>query len=114
MKIPRVYTGDDGLSHFDEVDAGAETLVAGGRPPTVLPADGYLVVAAASTGGDWHPAPRHQLGVLLKGEVTIEVEDGERRHLRPGDLCRFEDVEGRGHLDHYESDGPRSWLIIFV
>ena len=86
MKIPRVFTGADGQSHFDEIDieiqvgesAAASRLVAG---PGVM---------FRETGGDYsldfHPAPRRQFIVNLDGWVELEVGDGTSRRFGPGSI----------------------------
>jgi len=45
----------------------------------------------------WHPAPRRQYAVALRGEVEITAGSGEQRHFGPGDIVLLEDTYGQGH-----------------
>ena len=46
---------------------------------------------------DFHNAPRRQYVINLDGPVELEVGDGTRRVLEPGDVLLAEDTTGRGH-----------------
>jgi len=47
--------------------------------------------------GDWHPAPRKQVFLILSGECEAEVSDGEVRRFGSGGVLLVEDTWGRGH-----------------
>ena len=47
---------------------------------------------------DWHPAPRAQFIITLHGEQEIEMSDGEKRLIGPGDILLAADTEGKGHI----------------
>jgi hypothetical protein len=58
MKYIRIYTGDDELTHFEDVEVPGEPSGAS-RASELIPAQG--VIFRYSPGGefhDWHPAPR--------------------------------------------------------
>jgi hypothetical protein len=96
MKLPRIYTGDDNQSHFEELDlpmsserratsqwlAGATTAF--GESPALSPQD-------------WHHAPRRQLVAVLSGALEIEVGDGSKRRFNTGDCFLADDLSGQGH-----------------
>lgn len=108
LKYTRIYSDTEGLSHVEDLELDlVETNYAPPAPPLLasafLPAVGYHF-GGAPIGwiGDWHPAPRRQVFVYLKGEIEVEVSDGTSRRLGPGDILLVEDTWGRGHC---------SWVV---
>ena len=103
MQYLRLYTDAQGESHFADVDVELQSVdYAPPAPPLHLsayqPARQYsFMVAPAGWEGDWHPSPHRQMLVVLKGELEMEVSDGEVRRLRPGDVSIGEDTSGKGH-----------------
>ncbi len=95
MSLVRVYTGDDGQSHFEDLDllpAGVERSVA--QAATTLTfsrsADGYF--------HDFHNAPRRQYAIFMSGgQMEVGIGDGTVRSFGPGDAALFEDLTGQGH-----------------
>jgi uncharacterized cupin superfamily protein len=112
MKYIRIYTGDDGLTHFEDVEVATEP--AGfSRTSALFPATG--VIFRSSPGdhfNDWHPAPRRQFVIHLAGEVEVTVGDGETRRIGPGDVVMVEDTTGTGHITKGIGTGER--LTLFV
>jgi quercetin dioxygenase-like cupin family protein len=104
MQWLRMYTGPDGLSHFEDVDVPLlETEVKSAVRPWYL-SDPVAVTSAqfvyrdeAAGSLDWHNAPRRQLVVRLSGEVDLEVSGGEIRRMQPGSVLLAEDTTGQGH-----------------
>ena len=99
MKLTRIYAGNDGESHFEDIDLPLDTtqrratsdalpasFVAFGLSETMLPPQ------------DWHPAPRRQLVTLIQGRLEIEVADGSRRQFGIGESFIADDLTGHGHL----------------
>ena len=95
MAFVRVYTGDDGQSHFEDMDLlphgvqrsaeqGAALLSFGSSP------DGYF--------HDYHTAPRRQYAIFMSGgQMEVGIGDGTMRSFGPGDAALFEDLTGQGH-----------------
>ena len=95
MAFVRVYTGDDGQSHFEDVD--------------LLPPDVERSVAQAAASiifrrfrdrrfTDWHTAPRRQYAIFMSGgQMEVGIGDGTLRMFGPGDAVLFEDLTGQGH-----------------
>ena len=90
----RLYSGDDGQSHFEEL-----------RPPTG-PLEASPMQAATgitfrqSEPGefiDFHVAPRRQYVITLARHVEIGLGDGTSKVLGPGDVMLAEDLTGKGH-----------------
>lgn len=95
MAFFRVYTSDDGQSHFEDLDllpsdverseAQATTNVTFARSP-----DGYF--------HDFHNAPRRQYAIFMSGgQMEVGIGDGTVRSFGPGDAVLFEDMTGQGH-----------------
>ncbi len=98
MRVTRVYTGDDGQSHFDEVEY--ELSPSGiGLLSELIPAKGMII---RETPGDYnldfHPAPRRQFIINLDAAVEITVGDGSKRVIGPGEFFLAEDTTGQGHI----------------
>ncbi len=114
MQITRLYTGDDGESHFEDEEIPLKDIGEIGSLSEWMPATGLVV---RETGPDydfsWHNAPRRQYVVMLSGGcVEIEVGDGSKRTLGPGDILLAEDTTGRGHISRAVDRQPRMSLFI--
>jgi len=97
MKITRLYSSEDGESHFEDIDVSLEDKGKIGKLSETIKATG--VIFRETDGNynyDWHNAPRKQYIIML-GEVEIEVSDGEIRRFKSGDILLVEDVTGKGH-----------------
>jgi quercetin dioxygenase-like cupin family protein len=106
MKIPRLYTGEDGKSHWGEAELDMETRPSGTvTVKSLLPAVGVSFSRyPAGLVGDWHHAPDRQYVITLTGEVEIEVGDGTRRRFGPGSIFLAEDLTGQGHITRNLAD----------
>lgn len=106
MKYTRLYSDDDGNSHFEDVELEFQTIdFAPPAPPLDISAiaeveDCSILRAAPGWVGSWHPAPFRQLHFYLSGEVEAEVSDGEKRLIRAGEFALVEDTTGKGHRSH--------------
>jgi hypothetical protein len=114
MRVTRIFTGSDGESHFEDIDVPLRDLGAVGAMSKLIPATG---VVFRETGPDydldWHNAPRRQFVVMLSGgRVELEVGDGTKRILGPGDILLAEDTTGRGHISRAVDDEPRVSIFI--
>lgn len=106
LTYTRLYTGPDGVSHFaDETlllsalgNEGIQAALAVSRIGDVRGAT--FASLKAGTTEDWHPAPRRQLMVCLRGIVEVTAADGEKRRLTPGQFILLEDTSGKGHITH--------------
>ena len=113
MRVVRVYTGDDGRSHFEDVDIALAGRGAVGRISELIRGPG--VVFREVDGDydlDFHNAPRRQFVVNLTGAVDIGVGDGTVRRIGPGEILLAEDMEGEGHTSRAVDDAPRRCLFI--
>ena len=108
MRITRVYSGNDGESHFEDLtpDQLAEIVNRRGEGPINLgrrPSDHF---------SDYHNAPRRQYVVTMAGQAELEVADGSKRQFGPGDVLIAEDLTGHGHILRHLGDEPRVSLSV--
>ncbi len=109
----RIYTGDDGESHFEEIDVPLKHRGAMGAISELVPAQGVMFREVdGSYDLDFHTAPRRQYVINLSGSVDLEVGDGTCRRLGPGEVLLAEDTTGRGHKSRAVAGEPRRCLFI--
>ena len=108
MGIHRIFTGNDGESHMEELrleehpELGALTDVSEVR---VQEFDG-------SRNRDFNPLPERRLIIHLSGEVEIRTSDGSKQVFRAGDIRLMEDVRGRGHAHVDLSPSSAVYVIL--
>ncbi|MGF1599676.1 MAG: hypothetical protein ACFCVK_22645 [Acidimicrobiales bacterium] len=115
MHVVRIYTGDDGRSHFEDVaiELGDSGLT--GRISELWPGSGVQFrTVDGSYSLDFHNAPRRQLVVNLTGSVEIEVGDGTTRLLGPGEILLAEDTDGEGHISRNVDGEARTCLFVHL
>ena len=102
MDIYRMYTGDDGKSHIEELDLESNVEMKS------LQATKGIIFSEAPSGHfiNWHPAPRRQYIIQLSGQVEIGLADGTTVHYQPGDTRLVEDTTGEGHTTRVVGDQP--------
>ena len=90
--IIRLYTGDDGQAHFEDLKLPVGETVS-------LKPDADMTFCSFPDGSfsDWHNAPRLQYVIVLFGQMEIGIGDGSKRMLNPGDILQVEDLTGQGH-----------------
>jgi len=116
MKILRLYTDDQGETHFEEVDIRLKANSGNGwKASRRLPGKG-LVLGESSLEHevDWELAPRRQYMVNLDTSVEITVSDGETRLIELGDIVLMEDTTGKGHISRAVVRRPRRSVFIPV
>ena len=107
MLFCRIYTGNDGKSHFEELDqkeGAAEFIKAHVVKALVFKNDFNRDDLHA-----WHNAPRRQWCITLAGFVEIGIGDGTKKTFGPGDVFLAEDVSGQGH-----TAVPKNWVRAFI
>jgi hypothetical protein len=96
--ISRLYTGQDGLTHIEEVE-----VKLGGNPQNEISqmfkiTGAEVHRAAAGRVNDWHVAPRRQFVITLSGRGEIEAAGGKKISVGPGSIELAEDLTGKGHI----------------
>jgi hypothetical protein len=114
----RLYTDDDGETHFEEVGFEFErTDLVPPAPPVLMPklaaADRYgFELVHPGWQGDPHPVPQRLLAVYLSGTGTMEASDGDVRDIAPGTILLAEDTTGKGHVSRVT--GEEGMLVLIV
>ena len=108
MGFSRLYTGDDGESHIEELDLAS--------PPELTTLHQATGVAfrewPADRFSDWHVGPRRQYVITLSGEAEVGLGDGSVHRFGPGHVNLVEDLTGHGHTTRVVGDGPRVTVTI--
>ncbi len=108
MGIYRLYSGDDGQSHIEELDLSSHPELS--SPQSVQ--DITFRVWPAGHFIDWHPAPRRQYLISISGEIEIGLGDCATVHYQPGDARLVEDTSGQGHTTRVVGDQPSINAVI--
>ncbi len=106
-RVIRVYSTPDGKSHIEDLVIADN---AGPVPITHMTAGVYR--GSGTTAPDWHNAPRKQFAINMTGALEVEITDGTRRKIGPGDLVFLEDTTGKGHVTR--PLGPITNLFLHV
>lgn len=113
IRLVRLFTGDDGQSHFTEGDvpwATAGTVNA--ISARVAVAEVNFEETAAGSALDWHNAPCRQYVITLSGTLAFETRSGATFTIRPGDVLLAEDTTGGGHRWRLVDADP--WRRVYV
>jgi hypothetical protein len=101
--LVRLYAGEDGQSHFEELDLHG------------WPAEWDMHLETAEIrfrrrppgrSMSWHPESRRQYLVVLSGQLEVGIGDGFVRVFAPGDVLMAEDLPRQGHTTRTVSEGP--------
>ena len=97
--MKRIYTGDDGLSHVEQVELNTQS---------VLEKVTGAVVRVSQPGSfsDWHNAPSRRYIINLTGGGQLEVAEG-KVDLLPGTVEYIDDLTGKGHTTSNVGQEPR-------
>jgi quercetin dioxygenase-like cupin family protein len=113
IRCVRIWTGDDGQSHFEE---GVVNLAEGARGDwlTGKTAASSISFQETKSGGAfaWHDAPARQFVITLSGTLDFQTRKGEHFTIRPGDILLAEDTAGGGHSWRLVDDEP--WRRVYV
>jgi len=99
----RLYSGDDGESHMEELDLADHPELANLRGASGIAFKSY----PPDYFSDFHVAPRRQYVINVAGENEIELGDGTVFRFGPGHVMLAEDLTGRGHITRVVGGGPR-------
>ena len=108
MQIVRVFSGDDGESHFEDVSPEEMVDIA----KRLGEGDIQLNERPAPSFSDYHTAPRRQYVLHLLGTAEYETADGTKRQFVPGDVLVAEDLTGHGHIARGLGEGQRFILAV--
>ena len=103
MQFHRLYTGDDGESHMEEMDLADHPELTNLHGATGIVFKSY----ESDYFSDFHTAPRRQYVINIAGENEIEVGDGSVYRFGPGHVMLADDLTGRGHITRVVGGNPR-------
>jgi quercetin dioxygenase-like cupin family protein len=113
IRCVRLWTGDDGDSHFEE---GTINLSNGARGDLLseVVAVTSLSFQETTSGGsfEWHRDPVPRFVFTLSGTLEFETRGGERFTIHPGDVMLAEDNSGSGH--RWKLIGDEPWRRAYV
>lgn len=115
IKVNRIYTGQDGLSHAEKVEMQLEGSSAiPGMEQSALFENASMRFARRPPAlvQDWHPSNQPQYAVTISGRGEIEVAGGQKVVLEPGSVLLVEDVGGNGHKTR--TLGSQDWTLMIV
>jgi hypothetical protein len=95
IMITRIYTGPDGQSRAEQV----ELKLNGGGASEMIKATGVQFSSRPpAPASDWHVGPMRQYVITLGGRAELEVADGKKVAVGPGQINLIEDTTGKGHI----------------
>lgn len=111
--VTRFYTGPDGQTHAEKIEANF-TAQSGGNDVYKLLANSGAELHRAAPGrvADWHVAPRRQYVVTLSGHGELQLGDGTKVAVGPGNISLVEDTTGKGHITRTVGNEDRVTLQI--
>jgi hypothetical protein len=113
MRLIRLFTGDDGQSHFAVGEIAWHKLAG---PNAISGTEAAQSISfeetAAGSSFEWHNAPHRQYVLTLSGTLEFETRTGEKQMVEPGDVLLAEDVTGGGHRRRLIDDQP--WRRVYV
>lgn len=115
MKITRIFSNENGESHFDVFEI---PLINQGEIG-FLSEDIFVKrlqfrKVSADYDYDFHHAPQKQYIVLLDGGVEIETSLGEIRQFQTGEILLVEDTSGKGHKTRNLERRERTSIFIHL
>ena len=120
LSYARLYEDADGVSHFDdgELQLSLENYAPPANPIAVHalqnPGTATFVLLPKGAFEDWHPAPRRQFAVIMRGVVEVTAGDNEKRQVGPGMIVLLEDTTGKGHRTRVVGDEDSLTLMVSV
>jgi quercetin dioxygenase-like cupin family protein len=105
IRLVRLFTDDDGQSHFTDGQIELDSEVDGAATVS-------FEESASGSSLSWHNAPERQYVVTLSGTLEFETRLGERFTIAPGDVLLAEDTTGGGHRWRLLDDQP--WQRVYV
>lgn len=112
MKYTRLYSGDDGQSHFEELSMELIDAPIGKIAQSFDVSNAIFGYIDDISEVSWHNPPCRQYIIMLKGAMEIEVGSGVSKLFNEGDILLAEDTVGQGHITRAVSDGSRYYLAL--
>jgi quercetin dioxygenase-like cupin family protein len=94
IMITRIYAGPDGQSRAEQI----EMKLNGGASEMIKAAGVQFSSRPPAPASDWHVGPMRQYVITLSGRAELEVADGKKVAVGPGQINLIEDTTGKGHI----------------
>ena len=102
MAFVRVYAGDDGQSHFEDLDL----LPPDARESVSRPTTQLIFGRRPDNFTGFHTQKRRQCVIpMVGGHIEVGIGDGTVRQFGVGDAIVFEDMTGQGHTTRFLDGG---------
>ena len=113
FKCVRLWTGDDGQSHFESGVIDRHPGARGDFLSSKLEAVS-IALQETDSGGEfaWHTAPARQFVITLSGTLDFVTREQKHFTLDPSTLLLAEDTAGGGHSWRLLNQEP--WRRIYV
>ncbi|MCB2107607.1 MAG: cupin domain-containing protein [Rhodobacteraceae bacterium] len=113
MKMLGLISGEDGQSHFAEIELPEKSTPWGSMKVPVQECAGWEM-GESPPGNfiDWHVARVPRVLIVLQGALEVGVGSGEVRRFGPGDALYAQDTTGQGHTSHFVGDTPTRMITI--
>ena len=105
MSITRLYTGDDGESHIEELDLDSHPEL-----KSLQKVEGIWLQKWESYELPFTQEPARRWMVVLSGSLEIGLGDGSKHVYKTGDIRLVEDTTGHGHT--FRLLEPTTFLVI--
>ena len=89
-KLLHVFADAKGETHLETITVSPKA--------GVLPLTGLQAITYQPNKVNWHNAPSAQFAINLTGYLQVELSDGTKHKIGPGDLVFMEDTTGKGHV----------------
>ena len=93
VMVTRIYTGPDGQSRSEVI----EMKLNGGNTEMIKATGAQFSSRPAGPVSEWHTGPARQYVITLSGRAELEVGDGKKVAIGPGQINLIEDTTGKGH-----------------
>jgi hypothetical protein len=112
VMITRFFTGPDGLTHAEEIDA---KIAPGGGVYNLLSNSGAQIRRTPpGRVNDYHTASRRQYVITLSGHAELVLSGGQTIQVGPGSIELAEDLTGKGHITRTVGTEDRIAILIPV
>lgn len=118
MKYHRLYSDDEGQSHWEDVavDFEERSFAPPAQAIEISAPEAARQTMFLRLRAGWdepiHPTPVAQKLVCLAGSIRVTASDGEARDIQSGDVWHMEDTRGEGHHTVVTSDEDFLSVII--
>lgn len=112
MKMIRLYSGDDGQSHFEDIVVEMNKTEVGRLSNPFTVANLSFGVIEGVDEIPWHRMDEPSYIVVLEGQMELEVGDGTKRRIVAGDILLAEDLTGQGHITR--AIDKQSWRFMIA